>query len=77
MLKQIVNRFPGISCAYVDATGKVTTEYYGVSDKEKNIIMNTYVYPCSNGYVMVDTGYEHSLKAVEAKLNRKMICVNI
>ena len=37
MLQQIMNRFPGISCAYVDATGKVATEYYGVSDKEKNI----------------------------------------
>ena len=49
MLKQIVNRFPGISCAYVDATGKVTTEYYGVSDKEKNIILddNTIFPACS------------------------------
>ena len=38
-----------------------------------NFIMNTYVYPCANGYIMVDTGYEHSLKAVEAKLNRNGI----
>ena len=38
-----------------------------------NIIMNTYVYPCSNGYIMVDTGYEHSLKDVENKLNRNGI----
>ncbi len=38
-----------------------------------NIIVNTYVYPCHNGYVMIDTGYEHSLKDVEAKLNRKGI----
>ena len=38
-----------------------------------NIIMNTYVYPCSNGYIMVDTGYEHSLKDVETKLGRKGI----
>ena len=49
MLEQIVNRFPGISCAYVDVTGKVTTEYYGVSDKEKNIILddNTIFPACS------------------------------
>ena len=49
MLEQIVNRFPGISCAYVDATGKVATEYYGVSDKEKNIILddNTIFPACS------------------------------
>ena len=38
-----------------------------------NIIMNTYVYPCSDGYIMVDTGYEHSLKDVENKLNRNGI----
>ena len=38
-----------------------------------NIIMNTYVYPCNNGYIMVDTGYEHSLKDVERKLNRNGI----
>lgn len=38
-----------------------------------NIIMNTYVYPCSNGYIMIDTGYEHSLKDVETKLNRNGI----
>ena len=29
-----------------------------------NIIMNTYVYPCPNGYIMIDTGYEHSLNNV-------------
>ena len=38
-----------------------------------NIIMNTYVYPCFNGYIMVDTGYEHSLKDAESKLNRNGI----
>ena len=38
-----------------------------------NIIMNTYVYPCMNGYVMIDTGYEHSFKDVERKLNRNGI----
>lgn len=35
-----------------------------------NRIVNTYVYPISNGYVMIDTGYEHSFKAVTRKLNR-------
>ena len=38
-----------------------------------NIIMNTYVYHCPHGYVMIDTGYEHSLRDVEAKLSRKGI----
>ena len=41
-----------------------------------NIIMNTYVYPCLDGYIMIDTGYEHSLKDVEAKLNRKGITLS-
>ena len=38
-----------------------------------NIIMNTYVYPCPNGYIMIDTGYEHSLKDVATELNRNGI----
>lgn len=41
-----------------------------------NIIMNTYVYPCADGYIMVDTGYEHSLKDVETKLGRKGIKIS-
>lgn len=40
MQEQIMNRFPGISCAYADATGKVKTEYYGVADKEKNLLVD-------------------------------------
>ena len=49
MKQQIISRFPGISCAYMDATGKETTEYYGVSDKEKNIAVdNDTIFPaCS------------------------------
>lgn len=38
-----------------------------------NIIMNTYVYSSSKGYIMIDTGYEHRLKDVESKLDRKGI----
>ena len=33
-----------------------------------NIVMNTYVYQSTVGYIMIDTGYEHSLKDVEKKL---------
>ena len=33
-----------------------------------NIVMNTYLYPIDSGYVMVDTGYEGSLGAVERRL---------
>ena len=33
-----------------------------------NRIMNTYVYKAPAGFVMVDTGYEHSMKNVERKL---------
>ena len=49
MLEEIMSRFPGISCAYVDETGKETTEYYGVSDKEQNIVVdvNTIFPACS------------------------------
>lgn len=37
MEQQISDRFPGISCAYRDAAGNITTECYGVADKESNI----------------------------------------
>ena len=33
-----------------------------------NRIMNTYVYKAPAGFVMIDTGYEHSMKNVERKL---------
>ena len=32
MLKQMMDRFPGNGCAYVDGAGKVTTEYYGADE---------------------------------------------
>lgn len=35
-----------------------------------NRIMNTYVYYTPSGYIMVDTGYEHSLASVKKKLKR-------
>ena len=38
-----------------------------------NRIMNTYVYQTLVGYIMVDTGYEHSLTSVEKKLNKQGI----
>ena len=34
MKQQIIERFPGISCAWADAAGKETTEYYGFADME-------------------------------------------
>lgn len=36
-----------------------------------NRIMNTYVYASPNGYIMIDTGYEHSLRDVEKKINKE------
>ena len=38
-----------------------------------NRIMNTYVYAEPNGYIMIDTGYEHSLRDVEKKINKENI----
>lgn len=38
-----------------------------------NIVMNTYVYLTNSGYIMIDTGYELSLKDVEKKLKRNGI----
>ena len=35
-----------------------------------NRIMNTYVYHTPKGYVMIDTGYEHSLASVKKKMRK-------
>ena len=40
MKQQIIARFPGISCAWVDAAGKETTEYYGFADMESHTYVN-------------------------------------
>ena len=34
-----------------------------------NRVMNTYIYRALQGYIMIDTGYEHSLKRVEKRAN--------
>lgn len=41
-----------------------------------NRIMNTYVYPITTGYVIIDTGYEHSLAGVEKKLRKNGISLS-
>lgn len=41
-----------------------------------NRIMNTYTYDTQEGYVMVDTGYEHSLGNVEKKLRKQGIALS-
>lgn len=41
-----------------------------------SIAMNTYVYRTPGGYVMIDTGYAHRLKAVEKKLRRQGIALS-
>ncbi len=41
-----------------------------------NLIMNTYVYSISAGYVMIDTGYEHSFNSVRKRLKRRGVDFN-
>ena len=41
-----------------------------------NRIMNTYVYKAPAGFVMVDTGYEHSMKNVERKLRSNALSLS-
>ena len=41
-----------------------------------NIVMNSYVYPISNGYVMIDTGYEHSMSGIEKKLQKQGVSLS-
>lgn len=35
MKRQIMERFPGIGCAWMDAAGKEATEYVGFADQEE------------------------------------------
>ena len=37
MIEQIIARFPGVSCAWMDAAGRVNTMCWGVADKECNL----------------------------------------
>ncbi len=37
MEQQIIDRFPGTGCAWTDAAGKGTTEYYGFADMENHV----------------------------------------
>lgn len=41
-----------------------------------NRVMNTYVYRTSEGCVMVDTGYEHSLRSVEKRADRQGLALS-
>jgi len=49
MKQQIIGRFPGIGCAWVDAAGKETAEYYGYADRESHAFVdeNTVFPACS------------------------------
>ncbi len=40
MKQRIIDRFPGIGCAWADAAGKETTEYYGFADKESLAVVD-------------------------------------
>lgn len=49
MYRQIIDRFPGISCAYADGAGNVATECHGIADMETNtkVDENTIFPACS------------------------------
>lgn len=41
-----------------------------------NRVMNSYIYHALDGYIMIDTGYEYSLKNVEARANKQGIALS-
>ncbi len=47
--RKIADRFPGIGCAWTDAAGKDSAEYFGAADREKGIAVdeNTLFPACS------------------------------
>ena len=76
MLEQIINRFPGVSCAYMDESGKVTTECYGVADKESDIVVvdNTIFPACSMSKfvtaICLMKLHEENLIDIDSSVNR-------
>lgn len=48
-LQEMLDRFPGISCAYVDAADRVNTECWGMADKDRHLPVdeNTIFPACS------------------------------
>ncbi len=49
MIRQIIERFPGMGCAWIDAAGTESAEYFGTADLENNIAVdeNTIFPACS------------------------------
>ena len=49
MKQQIIERFPGIACAWADAAGNISTEYIGLADQESHTAVdeNTVFPACS------------------------------
>ncbi|MBR6186099.1 MAG: beta-lactamase family protein [Clostridia bacterium] len=49
MKQQIIERFPGIGCAWADAAGKENAEYWGFADRENQVFVdeNTVFPACS------------------------------
>ena len=40
MKQRMIDRFPGICCAWADAAGKETTECYGFADRETHAFVD-------------------------------------
>ena len=40
MKQQIMDRFPGIGCAWGDTGGKESSEYYGFADRESHVLVD-------------------------------------
>ena len=69
-------RFQGISCAYLDPSDRITTEYDGFADKENNIPVdeNTIFPACSISkfvtVLCVMKAYELEMTDIDAQINR-------
>ncbi len=40
MIRQIIERFPGMGCAWMNAAGEGSAEYFGTADREKDIAVD-------------------------------------
>ncbi|MCR4787189.1 MAG: serine hydrolase [Lachnospiraceae bacterium] len=76
IVRQIYERFPGVSCAYRDAAGREILKYNGTADKENSITVDGYtVFPaCSISKfitaITVMNLQEQGLLNIDAPVNR-------
>ena len=78
--RNVQELFPGIGCAWTNATGKTAAEYYGVADRESNTPVNRdTVFPAcsvSKFITAICVMKLHEQGVIDIDYGRKDLCPN-